>query len=144
MKFFAKTFCPCEWGWIVCLSWELWAGPRGAAVTDLTSKGQSSKTQREYKIKNLTKYCRASSRYIELSTVVLRCNCQVIGDTRLCDCQKMQKADSDLKESNARHAVNFGLYEVILFLALSNMIIHNLNSSETKSKVEGTLQSSVS
>lgn len=50
------------------------------------------------------------------------------------------KADFDPKESDAREAVNFGLHEGILFMALSKVIILNLNSSETKSTLEGTLQ----
>lgn len=52
-----------------------------------------------------------------------------------------------LKASEARQAVNFvqlifGLYKVILFMALPKVIILNLSSSETKSKLESTLQSS--
>lgn len=54
--------------------------------------------------------------------------------------------DSPLKEGEVRQAVNFvhltfGLYEVILFMALLKVIVLNPSSSGTKSKLESTLQS---
>ena len=91
---------------------------QGTATTDVPLKGQKFKIQREYKIEILAKYCGIPLEYIAISTFVLKCNYQVIGD--------------------ARQAVNFGLHEAILFKALTK-VIFNLNSSETKSKLVRTL-----
>ena len=64
---------------------------QGTATTGVPLKGQKCKIQREYKIEILANYCGIPSEYIGISTFVLKCNYQVIGDARHWDCQKKEK-----------------------------------------------------